>query len=118
MKAVDKGAAKPLAPPCQGAPPLRPVAVGRAYVMSKKEAATSGMVVTGTLFLNSKLFCILFDSSATHSFISTRSAMQWNLEDRSMETNYRIKLPNDSIIKCPISYKPVPITIDGTILNL
>jgi len=71
MKAVDKGAAKPLAPPRQRAPPPRPTVVGRAYVMSKKAATTSGMVVTGTLFLNSKPFCVLFDSGATHSFIST-----------------------------------------------
>jgi len=114
MKAIDKDAAKPLAPPCQGAPPLRPVRVGREYVMSKKETATSGKVVTGTLFLNSKLFCVLFNSGATHSFISTRSAMQLNLEDRRRETNYRIKLPNDCVIECPISYKLVPITIGGT----
>jgi len=45
MKAVDKGAVKPLAPPRQGAPPLRLAAVGWAYVMSKKEAATSGTIV-------------------------------------------------------------------------
>ena len=31
-----------------------------------------------------------------------------------METNYRIKLPNDYMIECPISYKLVPITIGGT----
>ena len=101
MKAVDKGVAKPLAPPHQGAPPPRPVVVGQAYVISKKEAATSGMVVTGTLFLNSKPFCVLFDSGATHSFISTRSAMQLNLEDKRTETNYRIKLPNDCVIEYP-----------------
>jgi len=75
MKAIDKGATKPLAPRHKGALPLRPAVVGMAYVISKKEAATSGMVVTGTLFLNSKPFCVLFDSGATHSFISTRSAM-------------------------------------------
>ena len=40
--------------------------------------------------------------------------MQLNLEDRRTETNYRIKLPNDSVIECPISYKLVPITIGGT----
>jgi len=114
MKAVDKGAAKPLAPPLQGAPPSRSAVVGRAYVMSKKEAATSGTVVTGTLFLNSKPFCVLFDSGATHSFISTRSTMQLNLEDRWMETNYKIKLPNDYVIEYPIFYKLVPITIGGT----
>jgi len=31
-----------------------------------------------------------------------------------METNYRIKLPNDSMIECPISYELIPITIGGT----
>jgi len=80
--------------------------------MNKKEAATSGMVVTGTLFLNSKPFCVLFDSGATHSFIATRSAIQLSLENRRMETNYRMKLPNNSVIECPLSYKLVPITID------
>ena len=40
--------------------------------------------------------------------------MQLYLEGRRMETNYRIKLPNDYVIKCPISYKLVPITISGT----
>ena len=30
------------------------------------------------------------------------------------ETNYRIKLPNDSIVECPISFKLVPITIGVT----
>ena len=70
LKAVNKGATKPLAPPHQGAPPPTPAAVGQAYVMSKKEATTSGTVVTETFFLNSKPFCMLFDSGATHSFIS------------------------------------------------
>jgi len=40
--------------------------------------------------------------------------MQLNLKDRRMETNYRIKLPNDCVIECSISYKLVPITISGT----
>ena len=82
--------------------------------MSKKEAATSSTVVTRIHILNLNPFCVLFDSGTTHSFISTRSTMQMNLEDRRMETNYRIKLPNDFVIECPISYKLVPITIGGS----
>ena len=35
-----------------------------------------------------------------------------------METNYKIKLPNDSVIKHPISYKLVPITIGGTTFSV
>jgi len=40
--------------------------------------------------------------------------MQLNLEDRRVKTNYRIKLPNDYVIECPISYELVPITIGGS----
>jgi len=82
--------------------------------MNKKKATTSGTVVTGTLFLNLKPFCILFDSSATHSFISTRSAIQLSLENRRIETNYKIKLPNNSVIECPLSYELAPIIIGET----
>jgi len=82
--------------------------------MNKKEAATSGTVVTRTLFLNSKPFCELFDSGATHSLISARSAIQLGLENRRMKTNYRIKLPHNSVIQCPLSYELVPIIIVET----
>ena len=71
LKAVDKGAAKPLASPRQGALPPRLAAIGQVYVMSKKEAATPSALVTRALSLNSKPFCVLFYSGAAYSFIST-----------------------------------------------
>jgi len=40
--------------------------------------------------------------------------MQLNLEDKRTETNYRIKLSNDCVIECPISYKLIPIITGGT----
>jgi len=83
--------------------------------MSKKEAATSGTVVTGTHFLNSMPFCVLFDSGANHSFISTGSALQLDLEHAKIEANYRIKLSNDYIVDCPILYKYVPISLGESI---
>jgi len=44
--------------------------------------------------------------------------MQLNLEDRRMETNYRIKLPNECMIEIPISYEFIPITIGGTTFHV
>jgi len=82
--------------------------------MSKKEAAASSTVVTETLFLNSKP-CVLFVSGATHSFISSLFVLQLNLENAMVETNYRIKLPNDFILECLVFYKHVTISIGGTI---
>jgi len=55
--AKPKVAAKPFALAHQGPTFLKPAIVGRAYVMSKKEVITSGTVVIGTLYLNSKPFC-------------------------------------------------------------
>jgi len=81
--------------------------------MRKKEAATFGTAVTRTLFINSKPFCVLFSLGVTHSFISRRSARQFNLEGKRTETNFLVKLQNDSVIECTNSYKLVPITIGG-----
>jgi len=80
LKAVERGVVKPLAPPRQVLAPQKPAAVGRAYIMSKKEASNFGIMVNGTLLLNSKPFSVLFDSGATYSFISTRAASLLNLE--------------------------------------
>jgi len=79
--------------------------------MSKKEATISGTVVTGTLFLNSKSFCVLFDSSATHSFICTHVVLQLTLKTHEERVSYRISLPNGQVIACPILYRHVPIVI-------
>jgi len=91
--------------------PQRPPAVGRAYIMSRKEASNSCTVVTGTLFLNSKPFSVLFDSGATHSFISTKAALLLNLEGTKEEVDYQIGLPSGQVIKCSMFYKDVPIMI-------
>jgi len=71
LQAVEKGVVKPLAPPRGAPPPLKPTAVGRPYVMSRKASSNSDTIVIGTLFLNFKPFNVLFDSGATYSFIST-----------------------------------------------
>ena len=101
----------PPPPPYQGLPLARSARVGRVYVMSKTEAATFGTVVTGTPFLNSMSFCILFDSSAAYYFISTQSAIQLDLEHVKAEINYRIKLRNESIVDNLILYKYALISI-------
>ena len=59
--------------------------------MSKKEATTSGAVIIRTVYLNSKSFCVLFDLGATHSFISTRTALRLSLENDKLWDDYRIR---------------------------
>jgi len=62
QKAVEKRVTRPVPPPCQGNIPSKPPTAGQGYIMSKKKVTVSSTVATGTLFLNSKPFCVLFDS--------------------------------------------------------
>ena len=86
LRAVARASHCCLSPKMKGCrqrpPPLRPAAVGRAYMLSKREAATFGTVATRTLFSISKPFFVLVDSVASHSFTSTWYAIQLNLENK------------------------------------
>ena len=55
-----------LAPPHQGTLPPKSTMATLAYIMSKNGAIISGTVATGSHFLNSKSFCVLFHSGAVH----------------------------------------------------
>jgi len=87
VKGCRQGCSKTLGPP------QRHAAIGPAYVMSKKEAATYSTVVTGTLFLNSKPFCALCDSFGCFAFVYIYPICHAiELQGRGMETNYKIIL--------------------------
>ena len=48
----------------------RPQATGRVYAMTGAEAAGSGNLVMGHCLIAGKACCVLYDSGATHSFVS------------------------------------------------
>ncbi|XP_027903776.1 uncharacterized protein LOC114163681 [Vigna unguiculata] len=48
----------------------RPQATGRVYAMSGVEASGSGNLVMGSCMIASSSCCVLYDSGATHSFVS------------------------------------------------
>ena len=48
----------------------RPQASGKVYAMSGAEATGSGNLVIGHCLIAGKACCVLYDSGATHSFVS------------------------------------------------
>jgi len=48
----------------------RPQATGRVYAMSGAEASGSGNLVMGSCMIAGSSCCVLYDSGATHSFVS------------------------------------------------
>ena len=59
QRAVEKGVVRPIQPPRQETPPPKPSTAGRAYIMSKTEAAVSGMIITKVPFLFKSFFCFI-----------------------------------------------------------
>jgi hypothetical protein len=57
----------------------RNTALARVYALTLGDAIASNEVVTGTLLISSKQATVLFDSGATHSFVSYSFSRDCNL---------------------------------------
>ncbi|XP_020205400.1 uncharacterized protein LOC109815834 [Cajanus cajan] len=57
----------------------RPKNIGRVFTLSGAEAARSENLIQGTCFIAETPFVVLFDSGATHSFISVSCVQKLNL---------------------------------------
>jgi len=57
--------------------------MGRVYAINIKQDDNSEMVVTGMLIFNSTPLIVLFDSRATHSFISSKVVSQIGVESHN-----------------------------------
>jgi len=67
---------------------------GRVYVMRKAEAEDAPNVVTGTFPLLTQLVDVLFDSGATHSFISVRLVEALGLTPTRRSSLLSVTLPD------------------------
>ncbi|XP_014496196.1 uncharacterized protein LOC106757873 [Vigna radiata var. radiata] len=63
---------------------IRPQATGRVYVLTRAEATNSGDLIFCHCLLNGKSCCVLFDSGATHSFVSKSCAEESGLSVREL----------------------------------
>jgi len=76
-------------PSAQSQPPqsrggARPQATGRVYTMTATEAVRSGNLVIGSYLIVGKSLCILYDSGATHSFVSESKVVELGLLVREL----------------------------------
>ncbi|XP_074314421.1 uncharacterized protein LOC141649635 [Silene latifolia] len=83
---------------------------GTLFAMGKEAAKEDAHVVTGTFLVNSKPTFVLFDSGATHSFISREHVRTLNLTayDRVVDS---VIVPSGESVPCDRIYTRVPIQI-------
>ena len=87
----------------------RPPTQAKEYALTLGEAKIEKEVVIGTLPLFTGKAVILFDSGATHSFISAKYAMRFHINFESMEVGVVVSTPvgklvifRKIVLGCPI----------------
>nr|KYP48751.1 Transposon Ty3-I Gag-Pol polyprotein [Cajanus cajan] len=73
-------------------PKPRPTTTGRVYTMTGTEAAQNHDLIQGTCFIKGKTLNVLYDSGATHSFISNDYVQHLQLSVSSLENNLIISI--------------------------
>ncbi|XP_074292299.1 uncharacterized protein LOC141619177 [Silene latifolia] len=83
---------------------------GKLFMMGKEAAEEDAHVVTGTLLVNSEPTFVLFDSGATHSFISSEHARTLNLKEYD-EIKDLVDIPSRDSLPCSRVYRDVSVKI-------
>ncbi|XP_059446579.1 uncharacterized protein LOC132178142 [Corylus avellana] len=94
----------------------RTTAPARVYALTPSDAAASNDVVTGTLPISSSRAYVLFDSRATHSFMSYSFAKACCLESKALDVNLAVATPVVSTILCTSVVKGCPILVEGHVM--
>ncbi|XP_021717736.1 uncharacterized protein LOC110685508 [Chenopodium quinoa] len=85
---------------------------GRVLVMSSREAETANNVVINVFLISSLPVKVLFDSGASHSFISKRVVGSLGLESPESVSLY-VSILFGEVRSCSKLFKSVPISISG-----
>ncbi|XP_027368276.1 uncharacterized protein LOC113874243 [Abrus precatorius] len=91
----------------------RPSTRGRVFTMSGAEVAQSENLIQGTCILNGTSLNVLFDSGATHSFISESCVRRLKLHVLVMKCNIVVSTPTNNPVTASHVCLHCPIQIEG-----
>ncbi|KAI3437402.1 uncharacterized protein J3R85_005383 [Psidium guajava] len=101
----------------------RPSAQGRVYAITQEEASASKTVISGTLSLNGHKAYVLFDTGATHSFVSAQYVKLHDLDTELLVEPLVVTTPlRDSMLltvgcrNCEITITDRSVEIDLIVL--
>ncbi|XP_052724041.1 uncharacterized protein LOC128193892 [Vigna angularis] len=91
----------------------RAQAAGRVYAITGAEAASSGTLITSTCLLYGMKCCVLFDSGATHSFISKACVDKLGLAESEMQFDLVVSTPAAGEVRTSTVCVRCPIEVEG-----
>ena len=117
---ADKGKAQMQSPP-QGTAPSQSQAPagrgqGRVFAVNPQEAHASNTAVTGTFLIDKLKARVLFDSGATHSFISPYFANKLARDKTLMKSHLIISTPIGDPIEVRYMYPACVVEIEERVL--
>ncbi|XP_052726148.1 uncharacterized protein LOC108322100 [Vigna angularis] len=114
MKLVlQRETTQPQQPPQQGRTDNRPQAIGRVYALTGAEAAKSGTLIIGCCSIAGRDLNVLFDSGATHSFLSETLIQELNLPVKELQYDLIVSTPASKLIKTSRMCPQCPIIVEG-----
>jgi hypothetical protein len=94
----------------------RHTAPARVYALTHGDAEASNEVVTGTLLIFPYKASVLFDSGATHSFVSCSFAKTACLKSELMDVDLAVATPVGKTVVCTSVVKNCPVMVEDHVM--
>ncbi|XP_027936277.1 uncharacterized protein LOC114191305 [Vigna unguiculata] len=96
----------------------RPQATGRVYVMTGSEAAGSDNLVIGCCVISGKSCCVLFDSGATHSFVSESCVQELGMPVCELLFDLVVSTPTSGLVRTSSVCARFPVEVEGRVYKV
>jgi len=96
----------------------RPQATGRVFAMTGSEAAGSGNLVIGCCVISGKSCCVLFDSGATHSFVSESCVRELSLPVCELQFDLVVSTLAFGLVRTFSVCSRCPVEVEGRVYKV
>jgi len=96
----------------------RPQATGRVFTMTGSEAAGSGNLMIGCCLISGKSCCVLFDSGATHSFVSESCVRELSLLVCELQFDLVVSTPASGLVRTSSVCSRCPVEVEGRVYKV
>ena len=92
---------------------VTPQAAGRVYTMTGTKAVRSGNLIIGSCMIAGRSLCVLYDSGATHSFVSESKVLELGLPVRELQFDLVVSTPTSGIVRTSTLCARCLIEVEG-----
>ncbi|XP_014506557.1 uncharacterized protein LOC106766338 [Vigna radiata var. radiata] len=92
---------------------VRPQATGKVYALIRSEAASLGNLIITSCLVFGKPCDVLFDSGATHSFVSEACVEKLGLSMGELEFDMVVSTPTTGLVRTSTVCSRCPVEVDG-----